>query len=461
MARLRQDRLWRPARDIPFLVLSAAVVLSLIRSVDQPSVDVGIGGTSVSLVPADLALAALAAVSVHRLLGSGSLPRPARAVAYSAVAFSVWLLISSASNGFDATVGAAKLLEYGLLGLGIVLVVRRRGQLWLLVGLLVLLVAAAAAYGALQFFGLPPLGGRAGQRQPSWLGEHDFAAVATLTLTLALASLYAPGHRLGRLPLVAGVAGVIGVTLGAALAGLMGLYLAVAAIVGLAAVRHAVTRRALTVTALVLALVTAGVVGLRSGDLGSFLRWVGIQEKRAEVDAYGASWSQRLIYAYIGGRMFVSSPIAGVGWYGTIPPKEYARYLPDARKRFPDQPLHYFPAADDEFIPQQTYDQVLYELGAVGALLFLVLGALTARTALDVGRRWPRGDPDELAAYLSVAWVAALAGGLAGAALFGGIPFAAVFWLTLGVAALGPSLMPAHALAPERVEPAELPARAR
>jgi len=114
-----------------------------------------------------------------------------------------------------------------------------------------------------------------------------------------------------------------------------------------------------------------------------------------------------------------------------------------------------------EYVPQQTYDQVLYELGAVGALLFLVLGALTARTALDVGRRWPRGDPDELAAYLSVAWVAALAGGLAGAALFGGIPFAAVFWLTLGVAALGPSLMPAHALAPERVEPAELPARAR
>src|SRR3990172_8809614 len=212
MARLRQDRLWRPARDIPFLAPPAAFVLSLIRPVDQPSVDVGIGGTSVSLVPADLALAALAAVSVHRLLGSGSLPRPARAVAYSAVAFSVWLLISSASNGFDATVGAAKLLEYGLLGLGIVLVVRRRGQLWLLVGLLVLLVAAAAVYGALQFFGLPPLGGRAGQRQPSWLGEHDFAAVATLTLTLALASLYAPGHRLGRLPLLAGGGGGVGGT---------------------------------------------------------------------------------------------------------------------------------------------------------------------------------------------------------------------------------------------------------
>jgi len=461
MPRLRQDGLWRPARDIPFIVLSAALVLSLIRSVDQPSVDVGVGGTSVSLVPADLALAALAAVALHRLLGSGSLPRPARTVTYSALAFSVWLLISSAASGFDAFVGAAKLLEYGLLGLGAVLIVRRRGQLWLLVGLLVLLTAAAAVYGVLQFFDLPPVEGRAGHRQPSWLGEHDFAAVATLSLALAIASLYAPRHRLGRLPLVAGVAGMIGVTLGAALAGLVGLYLAVAAIVGLALTRRSVTRRALTVTALSVALVTAGVLGLRAGDLGSFLRWLGIQEKQAEVDAYGASWSQRLIFVYIGGRMFLSSPIAGVGWYGTIPPSEYARYLPDAKERFPDQPSNYFPESDGEFIPQQTYDQVLYELGAVGALLFLVLGALSARTAFDVGRRWPRGDPDELAAYLPAAWLAALAGGLAGAALFGGIPFAAVFWLTLGIAALGPSLAPARALAAERVERAELTAPAR
>src|SRR3989304_4900003 len=117
MARLRQDRLWRPARDIPFLVLSAAVVLSLIRSVSQPSVDVGIGGTDVSLGPADIAFAALAALCALRLLGRGSLPRPARTVAYAGAAFSAWLLISSAASGFEAVVGAAKLLEFGLLGL--------------------------------------------------------------------------------------------------------------------------------------------------------------------------------------------------------------------------------------------------------------------------------------------------------------------------------------------------------
>ena len=49
-----------------------------------------------------------------------------------------------------------------------------------------------------------------------------------MTLAVGLAALFAPAHRLGRLPLVAGVAGAIGVVLGAAVAGLLGLYLAVA-----------------------------------------------------------------------------------------------------------------------------------------------------------------------------------------------------------------------------------------
>ena len=461
MARLWQEGLWRPARDIPFVVLSAAVVLSLIRSVEQPSVDIAIGGTSVSLVPADVAFAALAAVAALKLLGSGSLPRPARTVAYSAAAFSAWLLISSAASGFDAFVGAAKLLEHGLLGLGAVLIVRRRPQLWLLVALLVALTAAAAVHGILQFLGVPGVGGHPGRRNPAWLGEHDFAALATLSLTFAIASLYARGHRLGRLPLVAGVAGAIGVTLGAAVAGLVGLWLAVAAIVGLALVRRAVTRRALVVTALVTALVTGGVLGLRAGDIGSVLRWLGIQKHEEAPGVYAASFSQRVIYVYIGGRMFLDSPVTGVGWYGLIPGEKYARYLPDARERFPGQPASYFPSSTGTFIPQQTYDQVLYELGAVGVVLFLLLGGLTVRTAVGVAQRWPRGDPDELAAYLPVAWVTALAGGLAGAALFGGIPFAAVFWLTLGVAALGPSLVPVRGLAPERIAAGELTVAAR
>ena len=50
--------------------------------------------------------------------------------------------------------------------------------------------------------------------------------------------------------------------------------------------------------------------------------------------------------------------------------------------------------------------------------------------------------PDDLPAYLPAAWTASLAGVLAGAALFGGTPIAAIFWLTIGVVAACAALPP-------------------
>jgi hypothetical protein len=434
---------WRSAVDLPLIVLATATVLSLIRSIDQPSFNLELAGSEIDFVLADAALAVLAGFCIQRLLGRGSLPRPARAVAIAAAAFSGWLLLSSAANGADAVVSAAKLLEYGVLALGFVLFVRRRLQLWLLIGVLVAFTAVAVAYGVLAFFDAPFVESRfPGRRQPSFLGEHDLAALSTMTLALGLAALFTPRHYLGRLPLVAGVTGAIGVVLGAAVAGLLGLFLAVGAIVAVAVVRGAATRRAVGLTLAATAAITIGVLGLRSGDLGAFLRSVGIGEKQADQFGNAASWNERLIDAYLGGRVFLDNPILGTGWHGELPPDEYVRFLGDARARFPDQPASYFPDSDDPFIPQQTYDQVLYELGIVGALLFLVLAFVTVRTAARVARGWPRGDPDELAAYLPAAWLGALGGGLAGAALFGGIPLAAIFWITIGVTALSPSLAP-------------------
>jgi O-antigen ligase len=433
---------WRSAVDLPLIVLATATVLSLIRSIDQPSFTVELAGSEITFVLADAALAVLAGFCISRLLGSGSLPRPARALAISAAAFSAWLLLSSAANGATAVIAAAKLLEYGVLALGFVLFVRRRLQLWLLIGVLVAFTVLAVAYGLLAFFDAPFVESRfPGRRQPSFLGEHDLAALSTMTLVVALAALFTPRHRLGRLPLVAGVAGAIGVVLGAAVAGLLGLYLAVAAILAVAAARRQAAKRPVVVTLVVTAAITVGVLSLRSGDLGAFLRSVGIGEKREDTFGNAASWNERLIDAYIGGRIFLDNPVVGTGWHGELPPEEYVRFLEDARAHFPDQPQTYFPSTD-VFIPQQTYDQVLYELGIVGAILFLVLAFVTVRTAVHVARRWPRGDPDETAAYLPAAWLAALAGGLSGAALFGGIPLAAIFWITIGVTAVAPSLAP-------------------
>ena len=436
---------WRSAVDLPLIVLATATVLSLIRSIDQPSFTVEVAGSEVTFVLADAAIAVLAGFCLQRLLGRGSLPRPARALTIAAAAFSAWLFLSSAANGATAVIAAAKLLEYGVLALGFVLFVRRRLQLWLLVGVLVAFTVVAVAYGLLAFFDAPFVESRfPGRRQPSFLGEHDLAALSTMTLAVALAALFTPRHRLGRLPLVAGIAGAIGVVLGAAVAGLLGLYLTAGAIVAVAAARREARKRAVLLTLLITAAISVGVLSLRSGDLGAFLRSVGIGERQEDPFGNAASWNERLIDAYIGGRIFLDNPIVGTGWHGELPPEEYVRFLDDARARFPDQPSTYFPSKD-VFIPQQTYDQVLYELGIVGALLFLVLAFVTVRTAVRVARTWPRGDPDEAAAYLPAAWVAALAGGLSGAALFGGIPLAAIFWITIGVTAVAPSLAPPSA----------------
>jgi hypothetical protein len=187
--------------------------------------------------------------------------------------------------------------------------------------------------------------------------------------------------------------------------------------------------------------VSVGVLALRSGDLAAFSRFLGVGEKREQAEQNAAGWNERLVYAYIGGRIFLDHPVLGTGWYGTLPPDEYVQYLPDARTRFSDLPPGYFPSRRG-FVPQQAYDQVLYELGVLGALLFLALGVITLRSTMAVARLWPRGDPDEPAAFVPAAWTAALACSLLGAALFGGSALTAVFWLVLGLAAAAPSLVP-------------------
>lgn len=441
MADPRTQRLRRPTLDLSFLVFCSALVLSLVRAIDMPRLEVAIGSTEVDVTPTDIALIALAVVCALRLLGRASLPQPARAPALAAAAFSGWLLLSSALNGFDAFVAAVKLLEYGVLALGLVLLVRRRVQLWIVLGVLGAFAVAASVWGSLAFFGLVDAD-FTGRRQPSFTGEHELALLSTFTLAVALASLYAPRRRLPRsLLAVAGVGGAVGVVLGAALASLLALYAAAATIAFAAASRHTVTRRALLVTAATLVLVTAGVLGLRSGDLAGFLRSLGIGERQEQADRNAASWNERLVYAYVGGRIFFDQPILGTGWHGQLPPEEYVQYLDDARARFPDLPASYFPDRTG-FVPQQTYDQVLYELGIVGALLFALLGALTLRSTVQVARAWPRGDPDEPAALVPLAWAAALACALLGAALFGGSALPALFWLVVGLAAAAPSLVP-------------------
>jgi hypothetical protein len=245
-----------------------------------------------------------------------------------------------------------------------------------------------------------------------------------LPLLYGLVLVFGEGRR-ARATLTV-VAGAVGCILGAALASLLGLYLGAGAVVAVAWRRGAVTLARLTAAAAVIGVVTTGTLVIRAGELGFIQAWFGKPETRP--GQYAASWSQRLIYAYVGGRVFVAHPVLGTGWYGELPPKEFVRYLPAARRRFSDQPPNYFPPADKPFIPQQTWDQILYELGLVGAAAMLVTLVALGRAAVRAARRAAGA-----AAAIPAAWLAASIGALAGEGLFGGTPLAASFWLVAGV----------------------------
>ena len=117
--------------------------------------------------------------------------------------------------------------------------------------------------------------------------------------------------------------------------------------------------------------------------------------------------------------------------------------LPDARARFPDQPPSVLRRASSEtFIPQQTYDQVLIELGLVGGALFVLIAFLAVRLALRVGLRAP---PDPRARALRArrrraGWRAWPARSPA-RPCSGARRSASLFWLTLGVVAATPLLV--------------------
>ena len=429
MPSLLPRALRRSARDLPFSIFLVTVGLCLFRTTDLPSIDVAVGGTELALGPTDLALVATAVLAALRLRTRRTVPSPWLLAA--AGAFALLIAVSAIPNSAMAFSAAGKLAELAALTLAAAAFLDTRARLWALLVLLVGFCAVAAAWAVVGFV----VDG--GGRQGAFLGEHDFAALATMAVVVGLAYVYARSGRPPALAVTGIVVGAFGIVLGASLASLLGLYLAALALLTVAALRHAISRRAVLSTLAVCTVVTAGTLALRSGELGFLQSWFGPPPETP--GQYAASWSHRLVYAYVGGRVFLDNPVVGTGWEGELPPSDYAEYLPAARSRFDDQPPHYFPPEEGTFIPQQTYDQVLMQLGLVGGAAFLVVAILTVRRAIGAGRRWSGGRFEEQA-YVPAGWVGSSGGAMAGAALFGGSPLAALFWLTVGVAAAAPLL---------------------
>jgi hypothetical protein len=425
MAAFCQTQAWRRVLSPgAFGVLLVAVALAMIRSRQQPNLDLSLAGTTVSISTLDVVLVVLAVLALRELLGRRELDLR---VAVPAAAFGAAIVLSSATNGMTAFVTGSKLVLLGALALGAAAFVTSPDRLHALLLTLVAMTLAADAVGLGNYVA------NGGGRQQSFLGEHDFAALATIPLLYGLITLFAPDRRTPWLRWPAIVLGGLGISLAAAIASLIGLYLGFVLLLAIAWRRGAFDRRAaLTGLAVVLA-VSIPTFWLRNNDLGFLHQWFG--KPPARQAEYASSWSQRLIYLYIDGRVFLDHPVVGTGWWGNLPPEEFARYVPDARGRFPDNPPWYFPSTDGEFVPQEAWDQVPAQLGVVGAVLLLALVAGVVRSNARTARAWPRGAGDEWAPYVPALVTAAAVGVLSGESLYGGTPTAGLFWLTIGLAA--------------------------
>jgi hypothetical protein len=163
---------------------------------------------------------------------------------------------------------------------------------------------------------------------------------------------------------------------------------------------------------------------MRADQLEEVLRFVGI-ETAQPADEDVQSLGHRTVLAWIGWQMFLDHPFTGVGWEASGDPERFMRYVPAARRAFPDEPELAFPAPDRPYGVQNLYVQALADLGIVGLMLLLSVFAcsawlaLRARTAL---------------ATMGVLWVAVAAGVWGALGIVAGIPLVALTWLGAGLA---------------------------
>jgi O-antigen ligase len=405
-------------------VLFALVVpLVFLHAEYQPSVSVG----EATLYLSDVAVLAAGAIGLYagRRLGFALL-RDGRAVW---IASAVFCAVVFASNVWGAVVDddyafgthfltAAKFVEYGLLALAAPLVFRAASELTPLLWTLTAWSVAATAGAGLQFLGVLNEfeGRRPGQREPSFLGIHDLAALSGATLALGLLAL-ALGER-RRLGAIAGVAGGLGVILSGATT-------AVAGVVAAGVAAWLLGRRRALAIAAVVAVVAAGVVAIRAADTRPLLDALGISRPRNVETDPEASWQQRAALAYIGGRIFLEQPVFGAGWQRSEDEEVYGPFVDDASRRFPDLPQRALPSAEHPWGVQNAYVQVAADMGVLGLAAFLALFLVPLRAA------WRAGA----AGGVPILWLLVSMGVWIGLGVVAGIPLVGLTWLAVGLAA--------------------------
>lgn len=445
-ARAFADRVRATARAS--FVLGIAIPLIFLHRNYQPGTTVTVGSASVDVFLSDVAILAvvLAAAAVALRDGLGRLAAT-RAVWLLEACFLAWLVLSvgyghalqSAYPLSTHAVSAAKFVEYALLAPAAALLLREVDDVVLVLASVVGWSVVMSAVAVLQFLGVVDefQGRRPGQREPSYLGIHDFAAFSGAALTAALVAIAWP-HARRRLAAAGGVSGAVGIVLAASIYAVGGMIASAAAIAALVRRRVGLSRNRTLALAAVCAVVTAGAFSLRGSATDAFLRFLGIKPATAQTTENVQSWSQRLMLGYIGVRIFVDHPIVGVGFEGSHDEFAYGPQLAAAHARFPDQPAQAFPSPQHSWGIQNGPIQALADLGVVGFLLF---AGATVAPLVVAGRTALRAPPAVARLGLvSLAWILFAVAAISGVGLYAGIPADALLWLGIGAAAALPTM---------------------
>ena len=418
-------------------MLAAALPILFLHVRYQPGFTVSAGSTSVHVVLSDLAVLAVALVALWTWRADRVSLSAGRWVWITSAAFLLWNFaaviyprwLDETYDSHTHFVTAAKFAEYALLAPAVVVLVRRRADLDLLLGVLVAWSVAASLVAVIQFFGGHILAGwPTGWRQPSFLGHHDLAGLSGAAGSVALIWLALPRPGWGRFAALAAVSGVIGLILSGSTAGAIGFALAALAASVFGKWRSRATRRRLAAIVCLPLVVVAGLVPLRSGDVGHLLRYFGIgpKEKQHNVETL----VQRTLLIYIGWREFLNHPVTGSGFESSLEESVYSPFLPAAHAKFPGSPPRAFPSPEHPWGVQNLYVQTLAETGVIGFLLLVgvfVAGLWTA------GRAALRGPPE--GALLPLLWLLVCVGVWNALGTIAGIPMDALTWLALGLAA--------------------------
>ena len=427
------------------LALAVAVPFLFLHATYQPTVSLGLGSTSVDVTLADAAIACVLVAAVLRARREGWEPLlRARVVLGLAAGFLLVCVVSLATpallgEDYDVTRHAVSLAKFGWYATllpATVLLVRSAVDAVPLVRALVVWSVAATSWGLLQFLGVVAEfeGKRPGQREPSFVGIHDLAALSGAALVVGAVGVAlgdsGPGGATARLPggrrwaVAALVTGAVGVVLSGAMTAVLGLWLALAAVLlGARAIGALRARRALVLVGVTI-LVTVGTATMRADTIERFAEFIGIRERVADTGV--ESYAHRTLLAYIGGRIWLDRPVTGVGWQASSEEWAYGPFLDDARARFPSEPDQAFPSPAHPWGIQMLYLQVAADLGLVGIALLVGLAAAGVAAAV----RGLRSSPVPL---VGLGWLCVVAGVWTGIGLVAGLPLEALTWIAFGL----------------------------